>query len=428
MLSLETRKFIEQHLNDDVRQLALRGTKLPGVDLSLALDQIAGRQTAKRKLPSWAAIDGLVYPPHLAMEQCSSTQMAQYKSLLAKRVCQQGLLLDSHAAGYAPQELSFADLTGGFGVDFSFLARHFDRAVYVERQEHLCCLACHNFPLLGLTHAEVVCADGTDYLHRMQPVTMLFLDPARRDEHGGRTYALADCTPDVISLRDTLLDKCRWLLLKLSPMLDWTKAVSDLGREYVSEVHIVATDRECKELLLLLSKVNNRADSHAESKADSHAESIADNQTLTLTCVHDNERWTTTDVSPREPHAFLVPQSGMFLYEPNAAVMKSGCFAQLCEQFMVGQVGPGSHLFVSDEQLEAFPGRRFRISRVFSLNKKELRTALQGVERANITVRNFPLTVAELRKRLRLSDGGDCYLFATTQADGTHVLLMCGKV
>ena len=226
--------FIRQNADADVRQLALRGTKDPEVDLPFALDQIAGRQTARHKLPSWAAIDGIVYPPHLSMEQCSSEQTARYK---ARLIGSGGTMVD---------------LTGGFGVDFSFLARGFQRAVYVERQEQLCAIARENFRLLGLSQAEVVCADSTDYLQTMSPVDFIYADPARRDNHGARTYGISDCTPDVLALRDLLLSKARRVLLKLSPMLDWRKAVSDLGEQYVREVHIVSVGNECKELLLLL--------------------------------------------------------------------------------------------------------------------------------------------------------------------------------
>ena len=210
-----TALFIHKHTDDDIRQLALRGTKDPEVDLPFALDQIAGRQTARRKLPTWAKTEGIIYPPHLSMEQCSSEQTARYK------------------AAITGQGRRMIDLTGGFGVDFSFMARNFKEAVYVERQEHLCRIARENFQLLGLTQAEVVCCDAVDYLQNMAHADVIYIDPARRDGHGGRTYGISDCTPDVIVLRPLLLEKADCIIIKLSPMLDWRKAVSDLGEDFV---------------------------------------------------------------------------------------------------------------------------------------------------------------------------------------------------
>ena len=233
-----TLQSVRQHANNDVRQLALRGCKTPEVDLQQALQQIAGRQTAGKKLPSWAEHEEILYPPHLSMEQCSSEQTARYK----QSVCQ--------ALTEKPETLT--DLTGGFGVDFSFLAPLFQKSTYVEQQEHLCQLARHNFNVLGL-NSEVVCANSTDYLQQMPKSTVIFLDPARRNEHGGRTYDISDCTPDVLSLRDQLLQKADFVILKLSPMLDWRKAVNDLGVQWVKEVHIVSVQNECKELLVVLT-------------------------------------------------------------------------------------------------------------------------------------------------------------------------------
>ena len=235
-----TADFIRNNAEADTRKLALQGAKDPEIDLPFVLDQIAGRQTARRKLPSWAAIDGIIYPPHLSMEQCSSEQTAKYKAqILSNRY-------------RTTSNGRFVDLTGGFGVDFSFIAQAFSshsstgnkQVVYVERQRHLCDIAQENFTRLGLTQAEVVCADSVDYLKSMEPAEIIFIDPARRDSHGGRTYSISDCTPDVLALRDLLRSKARCVLLKLSPMLDWRKAVNDLGKTYVREVHIVYVHNE----------------------------------------------------------------------------------------------------------------------------------------------------------------------------------------
>jgi hypothetical protein len=414
--------FIREHAEADVRQLALQGTKNPEVDLSFALDQIAGRQKAKTKLPSWAAIDGIIYPPHLSMEQCSSEQTARYKRCL---VMGDGCWLnDKKTEGSGT--VSFVDLTGGFGVDFAFIASAINQhltpitqhLIYIERQAPLCAISSENFKLLGLNHIEVVCADGVEYLHQLDHADLIFLDPARRDDHGGRTYGIADCTPNVLELRDELLQKADRVMLKLSPMLDWRKAVDDLGN--VSEVHIVSVDNECKELLLVIS------------------EKLIVNSDIKVVCVNllsngskeafefPYRKSQISDTSPMTIHYSLLTIH--FLFEPNASIMKAGCFTLLEQRFGVSQLDKNSHLFVSDSDVSDFPGRRFIIEKTTSMNKRELKSALAGIERANITVRNFPMSVAELRKRLKLKEGGDLYLFATTIAGHQHQLFLCRKI
>ena len=408
--------FIRKHAEADVRQLALQGMRNPEVDLTFALDQIAGRQKAKTKLPSWAAIDGITYPPHLSMEQCSSEQTAKYKGCL---VIGDGCWLNDKKTEGSGISVSFVDLTGGFGVDFAFIASAINQhltpntqhLIYVEQQAQLCAISSENFKCLGLNHIEVVCADGVEYLHQLDHADLIFLDPARRDDHGARTYGIADCTPNVLELREELLEKADRVMLKLSPMLDWRKAVEDLGN--VNEVHIVSVDNECKELLLILSK---------------------EEKPLKLFCVNNDQVFevsdnvtggrffcdTASDVT-KEP-------SPCYIFEPNASIMKAGCFALLEQRFRVSQLDKNSHLFVSDSDISDFPGRRFIIEKTTSMNKRELKAALAGIDKANITVRNFPMSVAELRKRLKLKEGGDLYLFATTIAGHQHQLFLCRKI
>ena len=382
-----TADYIRRHADDDIRQLALKGTKDPDVDLSFALDQIAGRQTARRKLPSWAASDGIIFPPHLSMEQCSSEQTARYKARLA-------------GSGQR-----MVDLTGGFGVDFSFMAAGYQEPVYVEQQTVLCDIARNNFKLLGLC-AEVVCGDAVDYLQQMPHADLVYLDPARRDDHGQRTYGISDCTPDVLAIRHLLLEKADRIVIKLSPMLDWRKAVGDLGAEYVSAVHIVSVQNECKELLIVMQQ--------------QPAEPFA------VYCVNDDSIFSYHPSSSSSNHIFHL-SSFIYLYEPNASIMKAGCFGAVAEAFDVSPLASNSHLFVSDRLVTDFPGRVFHIDTVTTMNKRELRMALADIRQANIAVRNFPLSVAQLRQRLKLSEGGSTFIFATTLADGSHVLLICSK-
>ena len=409
-----TLNYVHQHADDDVRMLALRGSKDPEVDLAAALQQIQGRQTARRKLPSWAAVDAIVYPPHLNMEQCSSEQTARYKATLCRRLlavrCDAAV---SHLPSPSHPSTLF-DLTGGLGVDFAFMSKAFDEATYVERNPQLFAISSENLRLLTPT-ARCLNADGLDVLRQTNHASVIYLDPARRDDHGSRTYGIADCTPNVLKVKDELLEKADFIVLKLSPMLDWRKAVSDLGETFVREVHVVAVGNECKELLLVLS---------------------ARGEGLRLFCANDNQLFSPlypelSASSEQAPHsvspahtAHTESLTGAYLYEPNASIKKAGCFAAVAQAFGVVQLAPNSHLFVSDSLVNDFPGRRFQISAVSSMNKRDIKQQTAELKQANITTRNFPLSVAELRKRLKLSDGGDTYIFATTLANGDHVLLM----
>ena len=397
-----TREFIRQHREDDIRLLALRGTKDPEVDLAFALQQIDGHRRAQEKLPSWAAIEGIVWPPHLSMEQCSSERTARYKAEVAGRGD------------------SFVDLTAGFGVDAAFIAKGFKRAVCVELQPELCAVSKENFQLLDLQQIEVVNGNGVDYLHTMPSADLIFIDPARRDEHGGRTYGIADCTPNVLEIIDELLAKAQRVMIKLSPMLGWRKAVEDIGKEHVSAVHIVSVNNECKELLIEMRSEKCKVKSAEPS--------------LQVVCINllsdgSEERF---EFDAQTPSPIKILHSSLFtlhfLYEPNASLMKAGCFDLLASRYGVVQADANSHLFYSDRQVESFPGRGFVIERVTSMNKRDLKEALSGTSQANIAVRNFPMSAVELRRRLKLRDGGDTYIFATTVANKGHLLFICRKI
>ena len=421
--------------------LALQSHRYPDIDMPFLLDQLAGWQTARTKLPSWAAKEDIIYPPHLSMEQCSSEHTAEYKARLVARlvglenIASYDLNNDCSRPSVGEKttpkqqenhvwnsfEGSFCDLTGGFGVDFSFIARSFKRAIYVEQQEKLCELARHNFHALGLIQAEVVKGDGKTYLHQLDHVSVLFLDPARRNEQGGKTVLISDCTPDVLALEEELLEKADSVVIKLSPMLDWHRAVDELNRlgNVVREVHIVSVRNECKELLLVLQRTKGETD-----------DKTATEKALQVFCVNDNNIVSYSldealSVSQRLLSA--VPEAGQYLYEPNASLMKAGSFALLTARYPLSALSLNSHLFVSEEAIHDFPGRLFEITAVSSFNKKELRRRLSGIDKANLAVRNFPMSVAELRKRLKIKEGGDIYLFATTDAESNHLLFVCKK-
>ena len=423
---MTTSEFVKQFRESDPRKLALQASRYPDVDMPYALNQIQGWQTALRKLPSWAACDGVVYPPHLNMEQCSSEATARYKQQVARRWAER----IPNAS-----RTSMTDLTGGFGVDFSFTSRCFDCATYVERNASLCDVVGANLPRLGIRNAHVKCAEAEAVLEQLEPQTMIFLDPARRDEHGAKTVLIADCTPDVCQLLPCLMQKSQFVMLKLSPMLDWHKAIVDLDGK-VREVHIVSADGECKELLLVLAPdgtpevqvfcvdIQSRPDSEGQYPRSEFVYSIGGeaepqptNSTLNI------EHLT---LPPATNSTFNI-QHSTFLFEPNASVMKAGCFDEIARAYGVSAISRNSHLFLSDRETDGFPGRSFAIDAVTTMNKRQLRQTLSGMKQANIAVRNFPLSVAELRKRLKLSDGGDTYIFATTTSEGDHILMLTHK-
>ena len=446
-----TQDFIRQHQDDDVRQLAFLGSKYPEVDMPFALDQIRGRKMARVKLPRWASLEGIIYPPHISMEQCSSESTALYKAELAARL----LDLPASSSGIemkAENEIEFVDLTGGFGVDFSYIAARLGvKSMYVERQAHLCEAAKENFERLGLKNAIVKNGDGIEVLHSFlpkkddaasaddslgiiydQPLSLLktklglkliFIDPARRDDAGNKVVSLKDCTPDVTVLQEEMLSKADYVIIKLSPMLDWHRAISELS--HVREVHIISVNNECKELLLVLS-ARNLGDMEASS-ADGEVKHAGN---LRIYCVNDAQSFVCDELDMESSSVRIaspVLEEMQYLYEPNASLMKAGCFGVLSERYGARMLSKNSHLFVSRDLIAAFPGRSFRIIAISSFNKKELKRYLSGITKANIATRNFPLSVAELRKRLKLKDGGETYIFATTLSDESHVLVITEK-
>lgn len=401
IISEQTRAFAWTHRHDDVRRLALT-TRQEGLDLTAALTQIEGRRKAMEKIPSWADREDIVFPPQLSMEQCSSELTALYKLHLVRSL--------SSAAGEELED--FTDLTGGLGIDCAFIAKAFGKATYVERQAHLCALARHNFKVLGLTHTEVCREDAETHLNAMPNCQWIYLDPARRSNAGGKVAAIRDCEPNLLEMRERLMEKAARVLVKLSPMLDIRKAVEEL--QHVSEVHVVAVDNECKELLFILEKT-------------------AGDKPLSVTCA---------DLSLRrqEPRLFtfceqdekmpcrLASDLRSYLYEPNASLLKAGAYKSVANRWNLEKLHPNSHLYTADTLQADFHGRIFEVEACSSFGKKDLKALLQGIDKANLTVRNFPQSVSDLRKRLKLKEGGEHYFFATTLHDGKKVLVRCKPV
>ena len=399
-------EYILINREKDVRSLAL-GLVPEGVDLSWCLRQIEGWQLARKKLPRWAETEGLWYPPRLSMEQCSSEATAEYKKLSPAPTQDEGVLID---------------LTGGFGVDFSYMARNFRKAIYVEQQKVLCDAARHNFPLLGLDNAEVIegtaeeLLTNTDSPFFSNHYSLIYLDPARRDDAGRKVFAIEDCTPDLTQIQDTLLEHADCVMVKLSPMLDITQALRSL--HCVTDVHVVSVRGECKELLFIMRKESNapgityhcvNLETNDEAFVWMKDERMKDEGLLHLASTEDIKE-------------------GTLLLEPNASILKAGMQDAYAMKNGMKKLHPQSNLFVCNGDVAAeVPARTFRIVAVHDFSKQSLKSLQRNVRQANLTIRNFPSTVADLRKRLKIKEGGNVYLFATTLADGSHALLQCEK-
>ena len=387
MLDDATIEFIAQHREEDVRTLALQAGRYPTVDMREAVTQIEGWQQAREKLPTWAAVEGIIYPPKISMEQCSSEKTAKYK---AKQV----------------KGKRFADLTGGFGIDFSYMARNFNEAFYIERNNTLCDIATANFSLLGLEDAKVMNGNSEELFESLPHLDWIFVDPARRDGDGRKVVALSDCEPNVVEL--DLLSKADMAMIKCSPMLDITMACRQL--QHVSSVHIVSVNNECKELLIILN-------SGDFTGFTTHCVNILKDSTQIFSFTQDEEDFASTS---------YCSEVGKYLYEPNASVQKAGCPKSLSSHYHVDKLHPNSHLYTSNEHIHDFPGRIFEIVEVLGFSKADIKS-VQSLGKANITVRNFPESVQLLRKRLKLTDGGENYIFATTLNDDSKALILCKK-
>ena len=400
-----TLQYISAHASDDVARLALHPSKDPQVDMAVALQQIAGRQKAKEKLPEWYATEGILYPKKVSMEQCSSSQTAEYKASLVE-------------GG------SFADFSGGFGVDTIALARKFAKGHYVEPQEELCELFQHNCKVLDINNVNIVNGTMEDNLAAIGPVDTIYLDPSRRDVHGRKVVALEDCVPNLLEWKERLLAKCNTLMVKLSPMIDIFQTLRDLPETYA--VHVVSVEGECKEVVFLLTQdgtINGSCRDVARNVSTTDPTIIAANINKTATIRVETTLDTERTTPPR-----IATGLGAYLYEPNAAVMKAGIFNALSQQFQVQKLEKNTNLFTADELREDFPGRVFRIEAVHEFHPRKIAKELSHLENASIAVRNFPLSAEELRKTLKVKDGNACYLFGCTLSTNRKILIVCSKL
>lgn len=397
-LTKEEYEFVVQHIGVDVTSLALRMRQHPHLDAKKVLDQLSGMRDAAVKIPTWSKKTNILYPNKLSLEQCSSEKTARYKSQLLSRL--NGIQ-------------SLVDLTGGFGVDFYFMSHDLPKAVYVEKNTALFECVRHNVAQLGFNQAECLNQDGVEWL-KGQPTVfdLVYLDPARRNAHGGKVVALSDCEPNVVDIKDVLFEKGLFVLIKMSPMLDIRAALRQLPE--TREIHIVAVENECKELLFLLDK--NRIGGPIRLYA---AQLLQNQEDKILEFSLDEEA---------SARPLFATQLKSYLYEPNAAILKSGAFNVLSVRYQVEKLHPNTHLYTSDRVIPDFPGRVFQITTHFSVQSKDVKRIMGKQAKANITVRNFPESVDALRKRLGIQDGGNIYLFATTLFNEKKVMIECEKI
>lgn len=390
-----TRKFIEAHTGDDVRRLALQASRFPLVDMPYALQQIEGRQKARRKLPTLYANPETEYPATLAIEQCSGEPAARYKSSLVSGD-------------------SLIDMTGGFGIDCLFMSEHFREVLCIERNLELLRIAEHNFLLFGRRHIRCLAADSIEVVNGLtQPADWIYIDPARRSKSGQKTVLLSDCEPDMTRIIGTLQKKAGHILVKLSPMLDINAALKQLPG--TTSIHVVSTENECKEVLFVI----------AGTETDTATEPNIIAARLSAEDSTQQFRFTQTEERQAEP-AYTAAMHN-YLYEPDSAILKAGAFKSVAVRYGLKKLHPNTHLYTSDTLRPDFCGRIFQIEAQFSWQKTDIKQLRNTIRQANITVRNFPAGTDAVRKKLQIGDGGDIFLFATTLADGTHTLLKARK-
>ena len=391
-MNAATRDFIEKHLKDDVRQLALQ--KFPDdVDKMLVLNQIEARQLLSKKVPSWASNPDLLFPKHLSIEQCSSELTAKYKASIIE-------------GGDV-----FVDLTGGLGIDSYFLSEQFKASYYVENQKELCDLAEQNFGVLG-RKITVVNSDAETFLSKNHNFDLIFIDPARRDIYNRKMVSLHDCSPDVIDLQNILLKNSKNVLIKSSPMLDISLITNEL--QNISEIHIVSVKNECKEILI-------KIEPGFEGEIKYFCVNFVGND------LKSSQFFEFSEISENSAVSTFATTIKHYLYEPNASLMKSGAFKLISQRFAVEKLHVNSHLYTSDNLVSDFPGRILEVVGFAPFNKKIKKELLNGITEASVATRNFPLSANDLRKTLNLKDSDKNFVFGTTLVGEKKVVILAHR-
>ena len=434
-----TKDFINAHLNDDVNKLAL--SKFPDdIDKQFVIRQIQARQLLKKKLPSWSENDELLFPKRLSLEQCSSELTAKYKRTISRNDEEAQCNISENQYRSVGEKRTLIDLTGGMGVDTSFLSDNFDETIYVESQAELCELAEHNFKVLK-KNIKVVNAKAEDFLTQCGEVDCIYLDPARRDEYGRKMVSLHDCSPDVAELQDLLFEKTNTVIVKLSPMLDIDIIKKELKN--IKEIHVVAVKNECKEVLVLCQRTTDNETTSRDASmipAIKRIDTSDDNEAIRRLYIsaidlHENWKFSFTEDDEQNAIPTFADEIGKYLYEPGVACMKAAPFKLLSQRFNIKKLHRNSHLYTSDELVTDFPGRTFEVINVVPFDKKAKKilsqqttdNGQQSLSKVSIAVRNFPLSAEELRKHLSFKDGDDFYIFGTTMKGDKKVLVLGSK-
>lgn len=388
LLNKDIQQFIDNNLDENISKLLLKGSPFESINIQSIVEQIEAKKRSKHKLPTWFHNKNIYYPNKLNIEQTSSELTAKYKSEL----------IDGK---------SIIDITGGFGVDSYYFSKKFSTVIHCEINQHLSEIVKHNFKQLQVNNIEIISENGINYISKFSTTyDWIYIDPSRRHDNKGKVFKLKDCAPNVPEHLEFFFEYTENILIKTSPLLDISLGVEEL--QNVKTIIVVAVNNEVKELLWILkkdyhSKINIQTVNHTKQGCQ-YFDFIWNNEPI-------------TSVAYEKPLKYL--------YEPNAAIMKSGGFNIVSENFGIYKLHKHSHLYTSNNLLE-FPGRKFLIKKILPCNKKAFKK--EGLNKANITTRNFPESVNNIRKKFKIVDGGNIYLFFTTDAENQKVILICDKV
>ena len=387
LLQSEVQDFIIKKSGESLSKLSFVKNPFPSIEYALLLNQIECRTKCQKKFPVWFETQNIIYPTKISMEQTSSETTAKYKAELVSGD-------------------SLIDLSGGFGVDDYYFSKKINRVIHCEINEDLSQIVAHNFTQLNVENVTCISGDSEEILEKLnQKFDWIYIDPSRRTNAKGKVFMLTDCMPNVPNLMDFYFEFTENILIKTAPILDITAGLTEL--KFVKEIHSVAVDNEVKELIWILHKNTNEA---------------VKIKSVNLT-KFGNEYFEFSLYSTSNTN-YQLPQK--FLYEPNSAIMKAGGFGHICNQFPVSKLHQHSHLFTSNEALE-FPGRLFEIKKCLDYSKILMK---ENIERttANVTIRNFPETVENIRKKWHIKDGGANYYFFTTDLNNRKIVLLCNKI
>ncbi|WLD22569.1 class I SAM-dependent methyltransferase [Flavobacterium dauae] len=387
ILSSDLKQFIKNNLKQNINILALKKNPFVDYEWSWILNQIQAKQKAEKKLPTWFANDNVIFPSTLSVEQTSSETLAKFKSELISGE-------------------KIIDLTGGFGVDDYYFAKRFKKVVHCEFQEDLSAIVQHNFKVLNVDNIETISGDSISYLEKStEKYDWIYIDPARRDDKKSKVFLLKDCTPNVVELQEFLFEKSKNILIKVAPLLDISSILNELSN--VKTIYAIGLQNEVKELLIVQQK-------GFIGLPELIAVNISNDGTI------HQDAFPLNDIVDSQ---LSLPLN--YLYEPFSSYLKLGVYNSIATKFNVSKLHKHSHLYTSNELVD-FPGRSFKIEQIIPYNKKEIKF-LENTK-CNITTRNFPLKVEEIRKKHKIKDGGDLYVFFTTDLNNDKIVVVCKKI